>query len=448
MSNNIWQEKSETYHPANIAAMTKVIPPGIYQYMETMQGWFLEKTSSRYTFPYKIYGAHNDIIYRVATAWGGLESNVGVLLNGIKGTGKTITAQMIVNWAIDHGIMVLNVPSPVPLATIMSHVEQPMLVLFDEFEKTHAKEVHPMAQQNLLSAIDGLSRNEYRRMFLFTTNNRVVNENLVDRPSRIRYCWEFSRISDELIEMILNDLLDPELAELRPEILRYFSSREVLTIDVIKTVIIECNLFREGPEAFKSFMNLSEKEPGGFRLEIVDGDTVSVASDYFRVSSISGVTGNPSSYLSGLLTKYGRESFVQTVCSANTTRAVYGHNGQRIELISPTEKPDEWICYIMVPTYTTWVGNKLTNVLNSWLWLDQKPAGWKMPEWARKEMKSEDLTDEEENEKGTHVANYSVFGTSTKQAVVIRITPDITPFAHSPSRYQHLLRRGDSDLDD
>ena len=266
-TNNVWQQKGDSYWPSNTALDVRKIPPGIYSYGATPNGqWFLELTTSRYVFPYKIYGAHDRIIDRVKRAWKSLPSNLGVLLNGLKGTGKTITAQQIVNWAIDEGLVVLNAQSPVPLAMIMEHVEQPMLVLFDEFEKTHAEDKYPGSQQQLLSAIDGLSKNEHRRLFLFTTNTKKVDENLVDRPSRIRYGWEFGRLSSDLIEMLLDDMLDKELARLRPEILTYLNTRAVLTIDVVKAVIVECNTFREGPEAFKSIMNLTEKEPCGFKV--------------------------------------------------------------------------------------------------------------------------------------------------------------------------------------
>ncbi len=425
ISHNIWQQDGESYFPSSSFSTVKALPPAIYKYNQTMTGWFLSKTAPHYTFPYKIYGVNDQIVNRVKSAWKGLPSNFGVLLNGLKGTGKTITAQQIVNWAINENIMVLNVPSPIPLAAVMEKVNQDMLILFDEFEKTHNEQDNPGAQQQLLSAIDGLSKNDYRRMFLFTTNSKKVNENLVDRPSRIRYCWEFTRVSSDLVDMLLNDMLDKSLSHLRSDIVKYLNGRDVLTIDVVKTVITECNIFRESPDDFKSFMNLTEKEPGAFKIELVNEFGLGTEiSSYFKSDS--------GAWLLSIMTKSGIEDFIKKYCASGKTATIHSSLGQTIQIVGPTDKHNEWICTVQLPVYKTWIGPKLQAMAyERHLWLDDKPKDWKYPEWAKKIEKGESLSDDEDTLLNDWLDSYSVYGQPTHAKVRVRFTVDENPFVYN-----------------
>lgn len=421
--NNVWKQSGDQFWPGTTATNVKALTPGIYRYVQTMQGWYLERTANRYTFPYKVYGTNDAIIDRVKTAWKKLDSNFGILLNGLKGTGKTITAQQIVNWAIDEGLIVLNVQGPIPLAEIMERIEQPMLVLFDEFEKTHDENREPGCQQHLLSAIDGLSRNEHKKIFLFTTNMKKMNDNFIDRPSRIRYSWEFDRVSEDIIEMLMADMLDPELVAYKQDIMMYLNSRAVLTIDVVKTIITECNTFKETPEQFKSFMNISEKGATSFRVEIIDDmGNASDLSVYFRTPS--------SARLQHLLTKSGKNEFLRNFESHNGSERFRGSMGQEIELLYPLDQQGEWIAHVQVLTTThkSWIGQKLSLKAASYLWLDEKPANWEIPAWSKKMEAGEKLTDEEENDYYDWESSYSVHGNyENRKKVKIKITADNSP---------------------
>lgn len=427
-SNNVWQQEGEQFFPSNTSLNVKTIPPGIYKYMSLPTGtWWLEKSADRYAFPYKIYGVNDSIIDRVRRAWSGLPSNLGVLLNGLKGTGKTITAQQIVNWALDERLIVLNVQHPVPLAAILERVEQDMLVLFDEFEKTHNEQQIPGIQQGLLSAIDGLSKSDFKRLFLFTTNEVRVNENLIDRPSRIRYRWEFTRVNHELIEMLLDDMLNPELKALRPDIIKYLNSREVLTIDVVKAVITECNIFKQSPDEFSRFMNLTEKTPASFKLEIVEeglGGAAVEVSSYFKTVA-SGV-------LMSLLTKSGQKRFVEDNVAINRVLSINSTTYQYIEIVGPTDKVDEWICHVQLPTHKTWVDHhpNLRRRASTYLWLDEQPKEWSTPDWVRKLESNTPLTKDEEAALERWLESDSLHDSGKKKKVRVRFTVDDKPFAY------------------
>jgi GTPase SAR1 family protein len=433
-TNNIWQNRGESFHPNTKALNVDTLPPAIYRFAADPAGWWLEKVTDRYTFPYKIYGVNDAIIDRIKRAWCGLPASFGVLLNGLKGTGKTITAQQIVNWALDEGIMVLNVHNPVPLADIMAHVNQPMVILFDEFEKTHDAD----EQQKLLSALDGLSRNEFKRLFIFTTNKKEVNDNLIDRPSRIRYIWEFDRVGSDLIEMLVNDLLEPSLAHLKPEIISYLNTRNVLTIDAIKTTLTECNIFQESPEKFKTALNLSEKAPGAFKLELIDDlGNANELSNYFKLSESWAL------WLLSMMSATGRQQFIDNFCANKNIQTLYSSSGQAIEIVGPTDKNDEWICHIQVPLHKTWIDKKpklIRTMSRDHLWLDEKPYDWRIPEWARKAETTQELSDFEETERDEWFEAESVYGTDTRKRVIVRFTLNNDAFAYDARAFMRSVR--------
>ncbi len=64
------------------------IPVGVYNILITRRGIFLEKISDEFVFPYKIYGLQNDFINHIIKTYNNTTGNIGVLMNGIKGTGK------------------------------------------------------------------------------------------------------------------------------------------------------------------------------------------------------------------------------------------------------------------------------------------------------------------------------------------------------------------------
>jgi hypothetical protein len=89
-------------------------------------------------------------------------------------------------------------------------------------------------------------------VFLLTTNRTWVNENLLSRPSRIRYIKEFKNISRELIDEYMKDNLNDMSA--KEDIITYIDTLDVSTIDILKTAVQEVNI--HGKEAFRKNMKV------------------------------------------------------------------------------------------------------------------------------------------------------------------------------------------------
>ena len=60
--------------------------------------------------------------------------------------------------------------------------------------------------------IDGVY-NACRRLYILTTNQLTLNDNLLGRPGRIRYRFEFSNLLPEAIEEYLKDNLRSDLMD-------------------------------------------------------------------------------------------------------------------------------------------------------------------------------------------------------------------------------------------
>lgn len=426
-TNNVWQEFGTSFRPGQTANQRKVLPPGTYKYAADMSGWWLERASNQFEFPYKIYGNHDHIINRIKKSWGTMAGNLGILLNGLKGTGKTVTAQLVANWVIEELKMpVLVVSSPIPMADVLAHIEQEVLIIFDEFEKTHAKTEH---QQALLTAIDGMARNSFKRMFIFTTNESRVEDNFIDRPSRIRYMWEFDRLEENLIEELMNDLLDKEMLEYKSDIVAYLTSRSVCSIDTAKTVITEVNVFQEPPAAFEEALNLSELRTSGFNIDYLDEENLVIESfcQWFKPRQVNA--------LRTWLSKSGARRFQVTMMPDGSTADFNDFNMKKsIRLLQPTEDdPNVWFANVAVSIHETWL-RKVKGADNydgsRDFWVDERPEDWETPEWARRMIKGEDLDgDVEKNIDNVSYEPYifmeknTVYGTDKLKVFKIRITP-------------------------
>lgn len=426
-----WARVGNIYSPSTTANKTDKIDPGIYEFGATPNGWFLSKNQTEFTFPYKIYGKDHQIIGRIKKAWRGLDGNLGVLLNGLRGTGKTVTAQLIANWIVqERKHPVLVVKHPIPLDTILQSIQQPLMIIFDEFEKTHKETEH---QEMLLSAIDGMSRNEYKRLFLFTTNQPSINLNFLDRPSRIRYKWEFNNLPLEVIEELIDDLLDTDLMDLKEELIPYLQQRKICSIDSVKCTITEANLFREGPRSFESVLNLSESRPPLYCISILNPETGDVARVIESHFSPSGFNGRNIC----LWTEKAKETVINHVCRYQSGFSLLGDgfNLPSFAILESGEEKGTWVAEVSLPVKMTWVANHLMKdeyyiAHNTSFWLDARPEDWKNPFKVAKRMnkahaKAEDV-DEEEDEPGNdyledYFSHNNLYGTKERQRFLIKI---------------------------
>ena len=235
---------------------------GIYQiHQNPMTGEiFLERIADNFYFGFKLYGIDETFVTHVLDTYKKQASkhNLGILLNGAKGTGKTVTAKMLCN---KLGLPVIIVDRPLNgLANFLAGINHDCVFLFDEFEKNFRltdEDGEDRAGESLLSIMDGVYNGNNCHIFIMTTNELRVNDNLLSRPSRIRYLKSFGDVIDRKIleEYVDDNLQNPEYKE---ELMDFFDTLTIGTIDILQSLVDEVNLHDCSVAEFKDFFNVKE----------------------------------------------------------------------------------------------------------------------------------------------------------------------------------------------
>ncbi len=252
---NQWVQSGNNFFIREVSNNVKAIPPAIYKIESTPQGeLYLAQVQDIYEFPYKVYGIETKFIERISKTYDNTTGNLGVLLNGVKGTGKTVTAKQICNNFIKQGMPVIIVHYKFEgIPNFINDIQQNVVILVDEFEK-----IYPERDHSVLTIMDGAMDNGFRKVFLLTTNELYVSQNMIQRPGRIRYLKTYKDLSRTAIMEIVDDkLIHPELRDVTVE---FISRLETITVDIVKAVVDEVNIHNENPNDFKDIFNIKMLE--------------------------------------------------------------------------------------------------------------------------------------------------------------------------------------------
>lgn len=251
--NNVWTQSANNFALKEISQQVPLLPVGVYKYqLDQFENPYLTRIADKFHFPYKIYGIERSFIDRIKRSWSETTGNFGVLLNGVKGTGKTVTAEMICN---EMNLPVIIIPfHHKSIVSFLNEIQQDVIVFIDEFEK-----IYDGYNNSLLPIMDGALKTKHRLMFLLTTNELRIERNLLQRPSRIRYVKTFDDMTlDVIMEVVDDTLLHPELRECT---IKMISELPIITMDLVKSIVQEVNIHHEDPQVFKAIFNVhSDRE--------------------------------------------------------------------------------------------------------------------------------------------------------------------------------------------
>lgn len=204
----------------------------------------LEKIAESFIVNFKVYGTEGKAINdHIIHTWNSdvfqkSGKNLGVIFNGLKGTGKTIAAKQLCNRL---GLPTIVVSKPVDgLLEFIQALNFEAAVLIDEAEKTFDEE-----SEILLKMIDGVY-NHRRKLYILTTNELTLDDNLIGRPGRIRYVKQFGNLELDVINEVIEDTLEDK--SLADGLIRLVNSLEISTIDILKSLIEECNITGRIPD--------------------------------------------------------------------------------------------------------------------------------------------------------------------------------------------------------
>lgn len=176
----------------------------------------------------------------------------GVLLSGMKGSGKTLMAKKI---AVESGLPIIVIDKSVyadDIEGFFANVKTDVCVIFDEIDKY-------WNTRYLLGFLDGVKPTCKKLVVCTCNDEKEIDDYLNDRCSRIRYKKIFTGLSKETIAGILNDIINNKnRADAAAE---YFYSN-VQTISHDNVIIFGEELKNNPDDSFDEimeFLNIAKK---------------------------------------------------------------------------------------------------------------------------------------------------------------------------------------------
>lgn len=203
------------------------------------KGFYLEKYPDIEIKESKIYGVHLEKIQKVINAFEEFERNLGVILSGDKGIGKSLFAKLLSIEARKRGYPLIVVDRFIlGIASYLESIEQKVMILFDEFDKTFdATNDGVPPQSTMLGLFDGISVG--KKLFVITCNKlSMLNDYLINRPGRFHYHFRFNYPSPEEITTYLQDKIASKFYDEIPNVVA-FSKKVNLNYDCLRTIAFE-----------------------------------------------------------------------------------------------------------------------------------------------------------------------------------------------------------------
>lgn len=221
----------------------KILPPGAYKVEFSKMTGFSLSVHNDLLVKEKMYGNSYKKADKVMNTFNHLDRNMGVILSGPKGVGKTMFARRLAELGKEQGLPLILVDAPYPgIEDFIESIEQECIVLFDEFEKTFrkAKEEEGGPQERLLSLFDGIDGG--KKLYVITCN-RVsgLNEYFLNRPGRFHYHFILSTPTGDEVREYMEDNLDGDARKYINNIVT-LSSMSAFTYDVLRAIAFELNL--------------------------------------------------------------------------------------------------------------------------------------------------------------------------------------------------------------
>lgn len=217
------------------------LPSAVYKVsFSPMMGYSLIK-SDPIEINEKIYGIHLSKVEKVYNSFKIFPRNLGVILSGNKGIGKSLFAKLLSIKAIENGYPIIMVDRPYPgIADFLGSIQQEVVVLFDEFDKTFGIVDGKDPQAEMLTLFDGLYMG--KKLFIITCNEiRRLNDFLINRPGRFHYHFRFNYPNDAEITEYLQDNVVKEYWNEIPNVVA-FSKRVDLNYDCLRAIAFELNI--------------------------------------------------------------------------------------------------------------------------------------------------------------------------------------------------------------
>ena len=255
--------------------ISNLLDPKVYSIVFNEREGFALVDSDNILITEKIYGIHEEKVNKVLNSFGLFDRNLGVILSGDKGIGKSLFAKRLSQRAIENNYPVIIVDQFLPgIGDFISSIKQECLILFDEFDKTFCNGSHRNEmsdpQTGLLTLFDGLAQG--KKLFVVTCNNLTgLNEFLINRPGRFHYHFRFEYPTGEEVNDYLKDKIPESMYSEIPKVVN-FSQKVRINYDCLRAIAFELALGNKFENAIRdlNIMNI-QKETHICTVHFTDG---------------------------------------------------------------------------------------------------------------------------------------------------------------------------------
>jgi len=143
-------------------------------------------------------------------------------------------------------------------------------VFADEFDKDYRKKED---QEGLLPILDGVFTS--KKLFLFTANSEyAISDYMLNRPGRIHYFEKFYKLTEDMIDAIIDDLLENK--DYKEELKYVCNVVGNINLNCLIAIIKECNMFEQSPKEVYPRLNVNIEDTAYTCTFTRDSDKASV----------------------------------------------------------------------------------------------------------------------------------------------------------------------------
>lgn len=231
-------------------------------------GFYLSQKKKFKKPTFKLYGNQLNLVDDVLDAFERSDKSIGIILSGAKGTGKTVFSKMLSAKANEKGLPTVLVNNNVSgVSNFLARIDEPALIMFDEFEKKFQDslqgQVGSDSQSDMLSLFDGVMGG--KNLYVLTVNDIVdLSPYLLNRPGRFMYSIRMNEPTPKNIKDYLHDKLEKDLENREKQIddIIRFSFKFPLSYDILDTLVFQLNGGKQFKEVLPSLnlMNFGDIE--------------------------------------------------------------------------------------------------------------------------------------------------------------------------------------------
>lgn len=237
---------------ANDMQVMDKLPARTYILMFHPEMGFYLTFADDFKLPSKLYGNTESLADRFLNTFEDRPAITGILLSGVKGSGKSLAAKQTSVAGLAKGyptIIINSAHCGTGFNTFISSIEQPAILIFDEFEKVYDDD----QQEALLTFLDGTMST--KKLVILTSNDKYrVNSHMINRPGRLFYLLEYKGLDEKFIIEYCEDKLDDKTKI--ESIVRASSFFAEFNFDMLQALVEELNRYKESVKDALSILNV------------------------------------------------------------------------------------------------------------------------------------------------------------------------------------------------